>query len=234
MSKQPSMFRHDPSKAVLTLKGSARVPVNWSSEPAVCGFRRFSHEMEGADSIAVPLCASPAVVTGAGVVMAGYDGRVSFLNRNLEKVFWTQRLDGPVYASLVVDAERRTVIAATTTGRVACFGLRGEAFWSIRLGVPVYATPTILHDSGALVVAAFHSRCFGISLDTGVVLFERSLPQPWHAEFGGSAVHRDPYASPVTTEDGNAILCCAEHVARRRCRLCTCRGGGRARSGTLA
>lgn len=84
--------------------------------------------------------------------------------------------------------------------------------WSASLGVPVFATPTVLPASDVLVVAGFHSRCFGLSLEDGAEIFDRALPKPWHAAHGGSASHRDPYASPVATRDGNAVVCCAERV----------------------
>lgn len=206
------MFRHDPRKAVLADR-RVDTAVCWEREPAVCGYRRFSHSSSRLDrAVPVPICSSPAVVTGVGVVVGSYDGRVRLLSRNLDKVFWEHRLDSPIYAALVVDQARRTVVVAATSGLVTCFDLRGRAVWSTRLDTPVYATPTVLPDSGVLVVATFGSRCFGLDVATGSHLFARDLPRPWHAAAGGSAAHRDPYASPAATASGDVIICCAEHV----------------------
>jgi outer membrane protein assembly factor BamB len=152
------------------------------------------------------------VITGAGVIVAGYDGYTRFYDRALNKVYWKRRLDSAIYASLVLDLGRRRVVAAATSGMVACFDLRGELAWSAHTGVPIYATPTVLPACGVLVLAAFGSRCVGLRLDTGEQVFDRCLPRPWHSAHGGSAAYRDPYASPVTTEAESVIVCCAENV----------------------
>ncbi|RKN38372.1 PQQ-binding-like beta-propeller repeat protein [Streptomyces hoynatensis] len=206
-------FRHDPRKSVLVLPGKAGPPSRWDREPAVCGHRVLRHENKALGrTIPVPVCASPAVITGAGVIVGGYDGYLRFFDRTLGKVYWQRRLDGPLYASLVLDGDRRRVVAAATTGLIACFDLRGGLVWSAKLGAPVHATPTVLPGAGVLILAAFHSRCAGLSLDTGELLFDRPLPRPWHAAHGGLAAHRDPYAGPATTGEDTAIVCCAEHV----------------------
>lgn len=210
---EPPAFRHDPLKSTLVLPGRRGAPSRWWSEPAVCGHRRWSHHSRRLDGpVPVPICATPAVVTGAGVLAGGYDGRVRFHNRTLDRVYWERRLDGPIYASLVVDAARRRIVVATTGGTVACFDLRGELAWSVGTGLPIHATPAVLPEADVLVVAGFGSRCLGLDLATGATIFARDLPRPWHAGYGGSAAHRDPYASPVATASGNAIVCCAEHV----------------------
>lgn len=187
--------------------------VRWLKEPVVCGYRRLTHQSKALDQeIPVPVCATPVVVAGAGVIIASYDGRIRFYSRSLDKIFWEHRLDSSIYASLIVDSRRRTVIAASTSGLVVCLDLRGTLVWSISVQVPIYATPTVLPGSDLLVVAAFHSRCIGLELETGKRVFDQSLPEPWYSAYGGSANYRDPYASPATTASGNAIVCCAEDV----------------------
>jgi outer membrane protein assembly factor BamB len=210
---EAAAFRHDPKKSVLVIEGKAHHSARWLKEPAVCGYRQLSHQSKAlGQEIPVPVCATPAVVTGAGVLVASYDGRVCFYSRNLDKVFWERRLDSPIYASLIVDPRRRAVIAAATSGLVACFDLRGSLLWSATTQVPIYATPTALLASDVLVIAAFHSRCIGLELGTGRKVFDHSLPEPWYSAYGGSAAHRDPYASPTATESGDAVVCCAEDV----------------------
>jgi outer membrane protein assembly factor BamB len=145
-------------------------------------------------------------------VFATYDGRVRLCDSSLQKVYWEHRLDAAVYASPVVDAARRTIVVATTGGLMQALDLRGRTVWSARTGGPVYATPTILPDAGVLVVSVFGSRCTGLRLDTGVTVFSRALPEPWPARCGGSAAHRDPYASPATLDTGDVAVGCAEHV----------------------
>lgn len=195
------------------LPGKIGGSILWANEPAVCGYRQLSYENTTIKrTIPVPISASPAVVTGVGVLAASDDGYLRFFNRTLHKVYWERRVDSSVYASLVLDIKRRRVIVAATSGLVVCFDLRGKLVWSARTGVPVYATPTVLPSSDILIIAAFHSRCIGLKLDTGALIFDRPLPEPWHAVHGGSAAHRDPYASPATTAEGTAIICCAEHV----------------------
>lgn len=209
----PPAFRHDPKKAVLVIEGKVNHSVEWLKEPAVCGYRRLTHRSKALDQeIPVPVCATPAIVSGAGVLIASYDGRLGFYSRNLDKVFWERRLDSPIYASLIVDPRRRTVVVAATSGLVACFDLRGNLVWSASAQVPIYATPTVLPASDVLVIAAFHSKCIGLELGTGREVFKQSLPEPWYSACGGSAAHRDPYASPTATADGDAIVCCAEDV----------------------
>jgi outer membrane protein assembly factor BamB len=205
----PPAFRHDPVKSVLL--GRPAAPVHWDREPAVCGHRRYRHHNSVLQrTVPVPFSASPAVVEGVGVVFAGDDGRVRLYDTTLAKIFWERRVDSSVYASLVVDARRRHIVVAATSGLIVCFDLRGALLWSVKLPVPVYATPTTLPEADRLVVAAFHSRCFGIDLSDGTLAFDRGLPQPWSAGHGGTAVHRDPYASPAVTQEGTVVMCCAE------------------------
>ncbi|MFB6815395.1 PQQ-binding-like beta-propeller repeat protein [Streptomyces sp. NPDC056347] len=147
-----------------------------------------------------------------GVVAASDDGHVRLYSQGLTKVYWERRLNSGVYASLVVDPERQRVVVAGTSGLVLCFDLRGGLAWSADVGAPVFATPTVLSAAGLLVIAAFHGRCLGLDLETGARVFDTRTPEPWHAVHGGTAAYRDPYASPVGTPEGNAALCCAEHV----------------------
>ncbi len=204
-------FRHDPVKSVLSVAGGGSF--HWTREPAVCGYRMLTYDnVRLGRKIPVPISATPAVISGVGVLVGSDDGYVRLYDRTLAKVYWERRLDSGIYASLVVDAARRHVVVAATSGLVVCFDLRGWLVWSVRPGYPVFATPTVLPDADMLVIAAFHSRCVGLRLATGSVVFDRALPKPWHADHGGSAAFRDPYASPVTTADGNVIVCCAEHV----------------------
>ncbi|MFI6080788.1 PQQ-binding-like beta-propeller repeat protein [Streptomyces sp. NPDC051217] len=211
--QQLPRFRHDPRRSLLPLSENSAQPARWEVEPQVCGYRKLVHHRERQEvTIPVPVCASPVLVPGVGAVVAGYDGYIRFFNRSLSKVYWKQRLAGPIYASLVVDRSRRRIIAATTGGQVACLDLRGRPVWSMETGLPLYATPLVLPGADLLVLAAFGSRCLGLDLATGDLRFTHELPRPWQAAHGGSAAHRDPYASPVATADGEAVVACAEYV----------------------
>ncbi|MFE0421344.1 PQQ-binding-like beta-propeller repeat protein [Streptomyces sp. NPDC058953] len=178
----------------------------------MCGHIGLAHHSDRLDaSIPVPVCASPVAVPGVGALFGSYDGYVRFYDRTLTRMFWQTRLSGPIYASLVADRPRRRVVAATTGGDVVCLDLRGTVVWRARTEAGIHATPTVLPGADLLVFTAFDSRCLGIDLATGEVRFARDLPRPWHAGMG-SAAHRDAYASPVTTPDGNVVVACAEHV----------------------
>jgi len=206
-------FRHDPRKATLVISEKEDGSAKWLKEPAVCGYTFLTHKTKGSNAeIPVPVCSTPAVVVGAGVVVAGYDGRIRFYNRALDKTFWIRKLHSPVYASLTTDPSRNTVVVATTAGLVACVDLRGHLVWSLDTQVPIYATPAILSQSDTLVVAAFNSRLIGLELGTGKKVFDLELPEPWHSGYGGSAANRDPYASPTVMAEDTVIICCAEHV----------------------
>jgi outer membrane protein assembly factor BamB len=214
-----SAFRHDPVKSVLVGALPAAPGVGdpgtfrWDREPIVCGYRRLtSQDRRIGVEVPVPVSATPAVVSGVGVLVASDDGYVRLYSRGLAKLYWERRLNSGIYASLVVDGRRRHVIVVSSSGLVVCFDLRGTLVWSTEIGAPVCATPAVLPQSDLLVVAAFRSRCVGVDLGTGARIFDRILPPPWHADYGGAASHRDPYASPVSTAEGNLIICCAEHV----------------------
>ncbi|MGW7543002.1 outer membrane protein assembly factor BamB family protein [Streptomyces sp. NPDC054770] len=208
---QVSAFRHDPVKSVLP--GGEHGTFHWSREPVVFGHRRLTHHNERLGrTLPVPVSASPAVVPGVGVLLAADDGRVRFYGRGLRKVFWERRLDSGVYASLVVDPVRRRVVVAATSGLITCLDLRGKLVWAARAGLPVYATPVALPAADLLVVAAFHARCLAFRLSTGEPVFDRDLPEPWHAAPGGTASYRDPYASPAGTDEGSVVVCCGDHV----------------------
>lgn len=204
-------FRHDPVKSVLWAGEPGRF--HWDREPAVCGYRMLTYQSASVGrAVPVPVSATPAVITGVGVCVASDDGYVRLHNTGLTKVYWERRMNSGVYASLVVDAGRGRVIAAATSGLVACFDVRGALVWSADVGAPVFATPTVLSGGDVLVIATFHSNCVGVDLESGALVFQRKLPEPWHAACNGSASYRDPYASPAATDAGTAIICCAEHV----------------------
>ncbi|MFK0017402.1 PQQ-binding-like beta-propeller repeat protein [Streptomyces sp. NPDC091027] len=204
-------FRHDPVKSVLP--GSA-AEVLWDREPAVCGYRRLSHRTSAGEDIPVPVCSTPAVVGSAGVVVGGYDGRVRLYTADFADIHWEHRLTAPVYAPLVVDRARSTVVAVAVDGSVICLDLGGGVVWRTCVVTPVYATPTVLPASGLLVLAGFGGGCTGLDLATGKHVFDVSLPRPWHALTGGSAAGRDPYAGPLALPGGDFIAGCAEHAVR--------------------
>jgi outer membrane protein assembly factor BamB len=207
-----SAFRHDPRKAVLTLIENASA-VRWHTEPTVCGHQRLRHRIKGSNNtIEVPVVATPAVVAGEGVVFASYDGWVRYYTPDLQMVRWEHRLDGPVYASLVLDTRRKTVIATTTNGTLTCFSLDGVVMWSTAVEAPIYATPAVADELDILGVAAFGSRGLGVHLASGKLLYDFRLPRPWHVAVGGLAASRDPYASPAVTPEGAMLFGCAEHV----------------------
>lgn len=201
-------FRHDPTKSVL---GKSSGSFFWHIEPAVCGHRRLTYYNSTLDrTIDVPVSATPAVVNGIGVIVASDDGFVRFFDPTLTQIYWERRLKSSVYASLLVDHERSRVLVAATNGHIFSFDLRGNVAWATKTGVQVCATPTKLLDSEVVVVAAFGSRILGLDLRDGSIVFDRPVPAPWHAEYGGQAAHRDPYASPAATSEGTVIVGCAE------------------------
>ncbi|MEU1513188.1 PQQ-binding-like beta-propeller repeat protein [Streptomyces sp. NPDC005811] len=208
---QAPAFRHDPTKSVLP---GPTARVLWDREPAVCGYRRLSYRTSIGEDIPVPVCATPAVVGAAGVVVGSYDGWVRLYTPDLADVCWEHRLPAPVYAPLLVDQTRSTVLATAVDGTVVCFGLDGDVVWRTRVDASIYATPTVLPEADLLVVAGFGSRLAGLDLGTGEQAFARGLPSPWHAGAGGSAAVRDPYASPLALPGGDFVVGCAEHALR--------------------
>lgn len=211
MAGHPGAFRHDPAKNVLATGGGTGS--QWTREPALCGYRHLTYFNQARkERIAVPVSSTPVAVAGVGPIVASDDGYIRFFDPALTRQYWEHRLNSPVYASLVLDTCRKRFIVAATSGLVTCFDLRGRPGWTLRLDTPVFATPTVLPGSDAVVFAAFNSRCFGVDLDSGQLRFSQDVPRPWSARFAGSAAHRDPYASPVATAEGNVVLCCGETV----------------------
>ncbi|WP_324198891.1 outer membrane protein assembly factor BamB family protein [Nocardia amamiensis] len=131
---------------------------------------------------------------------------------DLQIVRWEHRLDGPVYASLVLDTRRKAVLAATTNGTLTCFSLDGAVVWRTTVPGPIYATPAVADELDTLGVATFGSRGLGVDLASGQLLYDFQLPRPWHAAVGGLAAQRDPYASPAITLEGAMVFGCAEHA----------------------
>lgn len=203
-------YRHDPTKFTVQLQGDS-ANYRWDTEPAVHAFRRLEYEKADGRRIPVPICGTPVVVQGVGIIVGGYDGYVTFFDVSLERIYWRRRLDSPIYASLIVDARRKRVIAVSTRGSIACFDLQGNQVWRISLNAPVYATPAMSVKADAIMVVGFGGVCAAVESSTGEVIFRTSLPLPWHR---GAASRRDPYASPAVTTDGDFIVGCAEHVLR--------------------
>ncbi len=208
---RPAAFRHDPVRQVIAQGGQAAC--DWRKQPAVVGFhrfRRFAHALKR--DVDVPVSATPAVIEGVGVVIATDDGHLRMFACDLSRVFWERRLSNSIYASLVVDAEARRVIACDTSGLICAFDLRGRLVWSFKADGAIRATPALDHASGVLVAAVFGHRIVGLRLDNGARLFDVDAPKPWHAEIGGLASDRNPYASPVMTAGGSSVFCSGEQV----------------------
>jgi outer membrane protein assembly factor BamB len=202
-------FRGMPGKAVLA--DAAARDFDWRREPAVTGHFRIRQAGKP-----VPVHASAAVAGDVGVLFAAGDGVLRFFDLCLERIFWEQNFYADIYAGLVVDGARMTVIVATTGGRVTAFDLKGRPVWDVELGCPVFATPAIAETADLLVVAAFGHRAFGLSLANGELRFETALPPPWYTAVAGLAGTRSPYASPATTDDGETAVCAGAHVLRLR------------------
>lgn len=204
-------FRHHPGRSTLIREGDKCANVHWTKEPAVVGHRRLVHCKASGEEIPVPVCATPAIIGSAGIILAGYDGVVRFLDPSLTKEFWSIRLRAGVYAPLVVDSKGPGVLVACIDGTIARLSLRGALEWSVSLDdLPVYSAPLVLAAARLLVVATYHGRCFGLDLDDGSIRFDLELPQPWHAANGGLTAWRDPYASPAAVNDEKFVQCCGE------------------------
>lgn len=208
-----AQFRHHPGRSTLIRHGDRGASVDWRAEPAVVGHRRLVHRTANGDEIPVPICATPAMIGSAGIVVAGYDGVVRFLDPTLTKEYWNIRLRAGVYAPIVVDPRGPGMLVGCIDGTVARLGLKGALEWSTPLGeLPIYPAPLVLVAPRLLVVATYHGWCFGLDLDDGSVRFHLRLPRPWHAAQGGLAAWRDPYASPAAITDEIFVQCCAERA----------------------
>lgn len=207
----PASFRHHSGRSTLSRNNDRDAAVDWHVEPAVVGHRRLVHRRTSGDEIVVPICSTPAIIGSAGIVLAGYDGVVRFLDPTLTKEYWSTRLRAGVYAPIVVDPRGPGVLVGCIDGTVFRLGLKGALEWSVPLGgLPIYPAPLVLAAPRLLVVATYHGRCFGLDLDDGSMRFDLKLPQPWQVAKGGLAAWRDPYASPVATTDETFVQCCAE------------------------
>lgn len=207
-----SSFRHDPSKSALTIASRPQA-ILWAKEPTVIGYRRLTYHNSTLDrEVNTPISASPAVIRDFGVIVASDDGYVRFFGRQLKKVYWRKRMKASVYASLVVDPVSEQVIVADTSGTVCALDLRGKTAWVRDLKAPIFATPAVHASLRRLVVGAFGHKAFCLNLETGEIVFENALPQPWHAARSGVASHRNPYASPAVTASGQSVFCAGQSV----------------------
>lgn len=213
MTPGPAQFRHHPGRSTLSRSADEGAGVDWCAEPTVVGHRRLIHRKPSGEEIPVPVCATPAIIGSAGIVLAGYDGVVRFLDPSLIKEYWSIRLGASVYAPLVVDSNGPAVLVGCIDGSIARLDLKGTLQWSVSLGkLPIYPAPLVLVAVRLLVVATYHGRCFGLDLDDGSIRFDLELPLPWHAAQGGLGAWRDPYASPAAVTDETFVQCCAEHA----------------------
>lgn len=210
-----SRFRHDPAKSILSMGLDASVDADWRTEPVVSSYCRVSHEHpRTGEVIPVPICSTPAIVSNIGVVIAGYDGVVRFFAPDLAKTYWRLKLPSSIYASVVVDRERRHIIVADTSGRIVSTSLRGEVAWSVSLDGPIYGTPAVCPEQRLLVAACFGGHCAGVDLESGRVTFTASLPKTWFADVAPAVAARDPYASPIALPGGGVLVCSGESVTR--------------------
>jgi outer membrane protein assembly factor BamB len=209
----PAQFRHHAGRSILSSDGDGSVVADWGAEPVVVGHRHLLHRRANGEEIPVPICATPAIIGKAGIVLAAYDGMVRFLDPTLTKEYWSISLPAAVYAPVVVDAVGPAVLVGCIDGTVFRLGLRGAIEWSVSLReLPIYPAPLVLPEARLLVIATYHGRCFGLDLDDGSIRFELWLPRPWHLAKGGLAAWRDPYASPVAVTETTFVQCCAENA----------------------
>lgn len=205
-------FRHQPTKSVLEAQENTSRDCDWRFEPALSSHKAFTYYNRTKENeIAVPLSATPAIIEGVGVIVASDDGYVRLLDETLRKVYWERRLNSSIYASLVVDHDRRTVVVCSTTGLVCCLNLKGRLIWSREVGHPIFATPAPHGPTDSLVIAAFNQKCICLALSDGAERYQADLPPPWYVN-AGLVGHRNPYASPVVDGSGRAFLCSGEIV----------------------
>ena len=185
----------------------------WRREPVVRRLRRFRFDNTTLGrSIDVSISATPAVVNDVGAFVAGEDGFVRFLSRDLHKVFWERRLSASIYASLVVDPVARRVIVCDTSGLVCAIGVRGELAWARNIGHPIFATPAIHSATDSLTIGAFGNVAFGLCLRSGKIRYKADLPAPWYAAVDSPVAGRNPYASPAMTAAGETLFCSGSNV----------------------
>lgn len=211
-------MRFAPDKSVAGYATASRGGYDWWVEPALAGYSRLEHAGKSDDkAIPVPVCATPAILPGVGVIVGAYDGTVRLFDPLFEKTFWTRRLFAPIYAPLLWLPEGDRVIVADTRGTVVCFSLKGAEIWTLMLDKPVYPAMEVLRGTGRIFVCCFDGELTVIDADKGDIVAQAQLPRPWFAERAPRAGHRDPYASPIQIGPDRVLVSAANTLTAFDC-----------------
>lgn len=213
MKSMDGRMRFAPDKSVAGYATAQRDGFNWRVEPALAGYARLEHRNKtNGNIIPVPVCATPAVLPGVGVMVAGYDGTVRLFDQLFEKAYWVRQLTAPIYAPLLCLPGGDQVVTADISGNVTCFSLRGDVIWTCTLDKPVYPAMEILRESGRIFVCCFDGEMTVLDSESGGIVAQASLPRPWFAERAPKAGHRDPYASPIQVGPDRVLVSAADTV----------------------
>lgn len=197
--------RHMIGKTSLSIFDSTSKPSRVDLEPQVTGvtiLRQVNNE--SGEMTNVPVNASPLTVDDVGVIICSTDGRVQLFSDNYSKLYWTKRLDHPVYSSPVAIPLSNDILIASTAGMVIRLSLRGEVLWIKHLENGVYGTIACTLTGDLAYIPTFNHKIQCIDLASG--------DKQWEVETSGKlfrygvAHHRAPYASPAVFDDGRVVV----------------------------
>lgn len=203
-SQPGSAYRHSASRLSPIALSVKTTDIHWRKEPALSGDIRWTHTTAGVDH-PVPLCAAPLAVSGVGVVVAGYDGRICFYDPTLSRQYWSLQLSAPIYASIVALPASQTFLVCDTKGGCLRVNLKGTVLWKQSMKAPIYGTLCADEKNGSVYIAAFGDYLFHLDIDTGNILNSRTLAAPWFKTVAPKPASRNPYVGPILIGDARVL-----------------------------
>lgn len=117
-----------------------------------------------------------AVVRGEVVYAATTEGRLYRLERTTGKVIGYTQVGREVWARPVLSGD--VIIIATMDGRIGAYNLDGSERWNREVaGGAIAGTPTV--QNGQIFAGSFDKRLYGLSLDTGEVMWRTATADNW-------------------------------------------------------
>jgi len=180
---------------------------NWDFEPIVSNYKKITYQNQTMNKeFNVPISATPIIVPGHGVIVCSDEGYIRFFKEDFSEIFWELRAKEDIYSTPIFDSPGFAFIVSTSKGNIFKIDLNGNILWHTNLKNPIYGVGKICYRTNNIYLSGFNQKGHILNNKTGKEKKRIDLPSPWYNNFPTVAGHRDPYAGPALTKEGNVLF----------------------------